>query len=55
MGKRTNLEYTTIQISKDVNSYVRALCKTQGWVASTLTEKYWLGLISSSMTGSLVK
>lgn len=46
-------KYTTIQIRKDINEYIRSLCKDKGWVAATITEKYWLGLISASMSGSI--
>lgn len=47
-------KYTTIQIRKDINEYIRQLCKENGWVAATITEKYWLGLISASMSGSVI-
>jgi hypothetical protein len=53
MGKKTDKQYTTIQIEKDINRYVRALCEKNGWTASAITTEYWLGLISASMTGSL--
>jgi len=53
MGKKANLEYTTIQIRKDINSHVRRLCREYGWIASSVTENYWLGLISASMSGSI--
>lgn len=45
-------QYTTIQIRKEINELIRKLCKENGWVASTITEKYWTGLISASMSGS---
>jgi hypothetical protein len=44
--------YTTIQVRKDLNELIRKLCKEQGWVAAIKTEHYWLGLLSSSMSGS---
>lgn len=47
------IQYTTIQIRKELNELVRKLCKENGWIASTITEKYWSGLISASMSGSL--
>lgn len=47
-------QYTTIQIRRDINELVRKLCKENGWVASTITEKYWTGLISASMSGSVL-
>lgn len=52
MGKKSNLEYTTIQIRKDINQHIRKLCKDYGWIAATVTENYWLSLISSSVSGS---
>jgi hypothetical protein len=45
--------YTTIQIRKDINKHIRKLCKEKGWLASTLTENYWISLISASMSGSV--
>lgn len=53
MNKKENKEYTTIQIRKDINNHIRELCKSCGWKAATVTENYWVGLISSSMTGSI--
>lgn len=53
MGKKANLEYTTIQIRKDINTHIRKLCKEYGWIAATVTENYWVGLISASMSGSV--
>jgi len=47
-------QYTTIQIRREINELVRKLCKENGWVASTITEKYWTGLISASMSGSIL-
>lgn len=44
--------YTTIQVRRDINHHIRKLCKERGWLASTLTENFWLGLISSSVSGS---
>ena len=46
--------YTTIQVRKELNELIRKLCKEQGWVAAIKTEHYWLGLISSSMSGSIL-
>jgi hypothetical protein len=46
-------KYTTIQVRRDINELIRELCKQNGWVASTITEKHWIGLISASMSGSL--
>lgn len=47
-------KYTTIQIRKEINEHIRKFCKDRGIIASTITEKYWLGLISSSITGSIL-
>jgi hypothetical protein len=44
--------YTTIQVRRDINTHIRKICKERGWLASTLTENFWLGVISSSMSGS---
>lgn len=45
--------YTTIQVSKDIGGHIRKFCIERGYVASTITENYWLGLISSSASGSV--
>lgn len=45
--------YTTIQIRKDINKLIRKLCKERGLQASTITENFWVSLISSSMSGSI--
>lgn len=47
-------KYTTIQIRKEINEHIRKFCKEHGIVAATITEKYWLGLISASMSGSVM-
>lgn len=46
-------KYTTIQIRKEINNHIKKFCKENGIVASYYTEKYWLGLISASMSGSI--
>jgi hypothetical protein len=46
-------KYTTIQIRKEVNEHIRKFCVERGWIASTITENYWVGLISASMSGSI--
>jgi hypothetical protein len=51
--KKKNTQYTTIQVSKEINKHIREFCKVHGLVASTLTEQYWMGKISSSMSGSI--
>lgn len=48
------IKYTTIQIRKEINEHVRKFCRERGIIASAITEKYWLGLISASMSGSVV-
>ena len=53
MAKRKKQKYTTIQVSKDINEHIRSLCEEYGLTASAVTERYWLSLISSSMSGSL--
>jgi hypothetical protein len=53
MKNKTN-KYTTIQIRKDLNEFVRQLCLENEWVSSTKTEEFWLGLISASMSGSIL-
>lgn len=52
MGKKQPI-YTTIQIRKDINEHIREFCKERGWVASRITENYWIGLISASISGSI--
>lgn len=54
MGKKYNKEYTTIQVSKEINHYIRKLCKLRGWKAASITEAYWAELISSSLSGSFI-
>jgi hypothetical protein len=54
MNKKANKEYTTIQIRKDINLIIRDLCKHHGWSASQMTEEFWVGLISSSLSGSFL-
>jgi hypothetical protein len=46
-------DYTTIQITKEINKHIREFCKLNGFVASTITEKLWANHISSSMSGSI--
>jgi hypothetical protein len=50
--KKKNTQYTTIQVSKEVNKHIREFCKIHGLIASTITEQYWIGKISASMSGS---
>lgn len=47
-------KYTTIQIRREINEHIRKFCKEHGIIASTITEKYWVGLISASMSGSII-
>lgn len=53
MNKKENKEYTTIQIKKSINQFIRVVCKEHGLNASTITENFWLGYISASVTGSV--
>jgi hypothetical protein len=53
MNRKQTKQYTTIQVSKEINKYIRAVCLQDGVSASTLTEQYWLQYISSSMSGSI--
>lgn len=53
MAKKKKQVYTTIQIRKELNEHIKQLCKDYGLVASSVTEKYWSQLISSSMSGSI--
>lgn len=52
MKKQNNI-YTTMQVRRDINEAIRNLCKQRGWIASSITEKYWIGIISASMSGSV--
>jgi hypothetical protein len=45
--------YTTVQITKEINTHIREFCKINGLIASTITEKLWSNFISSSATGSI--
>lgn len=47
-------KYTTIQIRKEINEHIRKFCKDRGVIAATLTENYWIGLLSASMSGSVL-
>lgn len=53
MNKKQNKEYTTIQVRKDINQHIKNFCKDRGWTVASVTENFWLGLISSSMSGSI--
>jgi len=53
MAKKLKNKYTTIQISSEVNEHIRILCNKYGLKATTVTEKYWVSLISASMSGSI--
>lgn len=41
--------YTTIQIKKDIGEAIRNFCVTHNFVASNITEKFWINYISSSI------
>ncbi len=53
MKKKSKNKYTTIQISSEINEHIRALCNRYGLKATTVTEKYWVSLISASVSGSI--
>jgi len=44
-----NNQYTTIQITKQINKHIKHFCKTHGVHASFITEKLWSNYISSSL------
>jgi hypothetical protein len=46
--------YTTIQVSKEINKSIREFCTKNGLVAGTLTERLWVQYISSSVSGSII-
>lgn len=53
MRKNKN-DYTTIQVSKEINKHIREFCMKNGRIASTLTEQLWVHYISSSVSGSII-
>jgi hypothetical protein len=53
MNKKEQKEYTTIQVSKNINEHIRRICAEYGRTASSITERYWLSLITASMSGSI--
>ena len=52
--KKPRNKYTTIQVSSDINEHIRDFCNHFGLKSSAVTENYWVSLISSSVSGSLV-
>jgi hypothetical protein len=52
--KKEKQQYTTIQVSKEINQHIRKFCTEKGYIASTLTERLWIDYISSSMSGSVL-
>ena len=56
MGSR----YTTIQVTKDINTHIKKFCKEHGLVSAAITERLWLATLSGSIdigfniTGSVV-
>jgi hypothetical protein len=52
--KRKKQQYTTIQVSKEINKSIREFCIKNGHIASTLTERMWIHYISSSVSGSII-
>lgn len=53
MNKKNKNKYTTIQISTSVNDHIRTLCNRYGLRATTVTERYWMSLVTASMSGSI--
>lgn len=51
--RKNKHEYTTIQITKEINRHIREFCKKNFLVAGPLTEQLWVNHISSSMSGSI--
>jgi hypothetical protein len=43
-----------MQIRKEINEHIREFCKRHGIIAATVTENYWLNLISGSASGSIL-
>jgi hypothetical protein len=52
--KKNKSQYTTIQVSKEINKCIREFCIRNGHIASTLTERMWIHHISSSVSGSII-
>jgi hypothetical protein len=52
--KNKETKYTTIQIRKEINEHIKRFCKERGMIAAHYTEQYWIGLISASMSGSVL-
>lgn len=52
--KKDKQQYTTVQITKEINNHIRHFCKDNGLVASSVTEMLWANYISSSVSGSIV-
>ena len=46
-------KYTTIQVSKEINKYIREFCTKNFLNAGPLTERLWKDHISSSVSGSI--
>jgi len=42
-------DYTTLQITKEVNKHIRRFCTEHGVNASYITEKLWVHFISASL------
>ena len=52
--KKDKQHYTTVQITKEINTHIREFCKLNGLVISATTERLWSNYISSSMSGIIV-
>jgi hypothetical protein len=46
--KNLGSAYTTIQVTKEINKHIKEYCKSHGLVASAITERLWLQVISGS-------
>jgi hypothetical protein len=51
--RKNKHKYTTIQISKEINSHIREFCNRNFVNAGPLTERLWANHISSSASGSI--
>lgn len=46
--RKNDHRYTTIQVTKNLNKYIREFCKKHKVNSSTITEMMWMNYISSS-------
>jgi hypothetical protein len=52
--RKNKHEYTTIQITKEINKHIRLFCEKYSVMSGPLTETLWARHISSSLSGSIV-